>query len=79
MIRKHGRARVAEETVAAAVPEPAIMETLVGMEARAVEDPQLEWKRCAAAIPAALVIALAFHIPFSDAGRTANLFRHADP
>lgn len=62
MIRAHGRAPVADEAVAAPVPEPAVAATLVGMEARAVEDPELEWRLCAAAIPAALLIALAFHL-----------------
>jgi hypothetical protein len=32
------------------------------VEARAVDDPVLEWKLCAAAIPAALALALAFHL-----------------
>jgi hypothetical protein len=62
MIRKHGRAQVAEEAVAVPVPEPAIAATLVGMEARAVEDPALEFKLCVAAIPAALLLGLAFHL-----------------
>ena len=35
--------------------------TVVGMEDRVVEDPALEWKLCAAAIPAALALGLAFH------------------
>lgn len=65
-IKTHGRAQVAvaieEPVVAAPVEEPAIAATLVGMEARAVEDPALEWKLCVAAIPVALGLALAFHV-----------------
>jgi len=61
MIRTHGRAQVADQAVQAPVPEPAIAATLAGMEARAVEDPLLELRLCMAAIPAALLIALAFH------------------
>lgn len=51
-----------EEAAAVVVQDVPIATTLVGMEARAVDDPALEWKLCAAAIPAALVLALAFHV-----------------
>jgi hypothetical protein len=42
-IKSQGRA-------VAAVREPPVSATLVGMEVRAVDDPVLEWKLCAAAI-----------------------------
>jgi hypothetical protein len=60
LIRTRGRAPAA----AAAPPpaEPAISATLVGMEARAVDDPALELKLCVAAIPAALAFALVLHL-----------------
>lgn len=54
-IRSQGRA-------VAAVQEPPISATLVGVEVRAVEDPARELKLCAAAIPAALGLALVFHL-----------------
>src|SRR5262245_4806287 len=47
---------------AATLNEPPVVATLVGMEERAVEDPALELKLCAAAIPAALGLALVFHL-----------------
>lgn len=62
MIKTQGRAQVVEEAAAVVVQDVPIATTLVGMEARAVDDPALEWKLCAAAIPAALVLALAFHV-----------------
>src|SRR5687767_10079390 len=61
-IKAHGRAQVVEEAVAVPVQDVPIAAMLVGMEARVVEDPALEWKLCAAAIPAALVLALTFHV-----------------
>jgi hypothetical protein len=62
MIKTQGRAQVVEEAVAVPVQDVPIAATLVGMEARAVDDPALEWKLCAVAIPMALVLALAFHV-----------------
>lgn len=62
MIKTQGRARVVEEAVAVPVQDVPIAATLVGMEARAVGDPALEWKLCAAAIPVALALALMFHV-----------------
>ena len=50
-----GRAVVVE-------PAVAVFATLVGTEDRLVEDPALEFKLCAAAIPAALALGLLFHI-----------------
>ncbi len=41
------------------LPLPAV---IVGAEARAVDDPALEWKLCVAAIPVALALALVFHL-----------------
>ena len=63
-IKATGRAQAAAPAgePAAAATEPAIPATLVGMEARAVEDPALELKLCVAAIPAALLLALVFHL-----------------
>jgi hypothetical protein len=54
-IRMQGRAVVVE-------PAVAVFATLVGTEDRLVEDPALEFKLCAAAIPAALALGLLFHI-----------------
>ena len=61
-IRTQGRAQPVEAAVAVPLPEPAVVATLVGMEARAVEDPALEFKLCVAAIPAMLALGLAFHL-----------------
>jgi len=67
MIKTQGRAAVApaapaaEPMVAVPVEEPAAA-TIMGIEDRAVEHPQLEFRLCMAAIPAALALALAFHV-----------------
>lgn len=55
LIRKHGSAQVV-------VQDAPVAATIVGMEARAVDDPALELKLCVAAIPAALGLALLFHV-----------------
>lgn len=61
-IKAQGRAQVVEQAVALPVPDVPIAAVLAGMGDRAVDDPALEWKICAAAIPAALLLALVFHI-----------------
>jgi hypothetical protein len=68
MIKMQGRAGVHVAPAAAAAPAvttvvtPAMME----LEQPDVEDPELEWKFCLAAIPAALLLALVFNawVPF---------------
>src|SRR6266850_158472 len=40
----------------------AVAAVLAGPDERAVEDPVLEWKLCVAAIPAALALAIVFHL-----------------
>src|SRR6266498_3182828 len=61
LIKTQGRAPtvVVEEPV---VIEQAVAAVLAGPDDRAVEDPVLEWKLCVAAIPAALGLALVFHL-----------------
>lgn len=61
-IKAHGRAQAVEAAVAVPVEDVPIAAALVGMEDRVVEDPALEWKLCAAAIPAMLLLGLAFHL-----------------
>jgi hypothetical protein len=63
-IRTQGRAQAVAAAPPPAAPaaEPALGATLVGMEAQAVEDPALEFKLCAAAIPAALALGALFHV-----------------
>lgn len=65
LIKTQGRAPVAEAPVVAEEPpafEKAAPAVIVGAEAQVVVDPVLEWKLCVAAIPAALVLALLFHL-----------------
>src|SRR6267142_1071937 len=44
------------------VVDKAVAAVLAGPDDRAVEDPVLEWKLCVAAIPAALALAIVFHL-----------------
>ena len=57
-IKAQGRAAVIEEDV---LPEP-LPAVIVGAEDTAVDDPELEWKVCAVAIPAALLLGVLFHL-----------------
>lgn len=61
LIKAHGRAVTPPPTPAEELPVP-VPAVIVGAEDRAVDDPELEWKLCVAAIPAALAVALAFHL-----------------
>ena len=50
------------KTQGRAIVEPGVAAVIAGAEDTAVDDPRLEWKLCVAAIPVALVLALAFHL-----------------
>jgi hypothetical protein len=57
-IKAHGRVAVIEEDV---LPEP-LPAVIVGAEDTAVDDPELEWKVTAAALPAMLALGVLFHM-----------------
>ena len=57
-IKAHGRVAVIEEDV---LPEP-LPAVIVGAEDTAVDDPELEWKVTAAALPAMLALGVVFHL-----------------
>ena len=59
-IRKQGKAAAAPAPVEEAAP-PAATPVYVGVDERAVEDPELEYKLCIAAIPGMMLLALGFH------------------
>lgn len=63
-IRKQGKAQPAAPAAAqpeAVKEEPVVAIVAGGIEDRAVEDPALEFKLCVAAIPAMLLLGVAFH------------------
>ncbi len=65
LIKTQGRAPVAQAQVAIEQPvvvERAVAAVIVSADDRVVDDPVLEWKLAAAAIPAALALGLLFHI-----------------
>src|SRR5262245_22643731 len=60
LIRKQGKAVAAPAPVEEPTLPPATP-VLVGVDERPVEDPELEFKFCVAAIPGMMLIALGFH------------------